>query len=132
VKLSMESHLAPEQRESILGHANVRAVFRSSRLGKIAGCNVTDGIIRRNARARVSRDGKVIHARGRIDSLRRFKDDVKEVREGFECGLKVSGYDNLQEGDVIEVFEVQEFARTLEDAAAQSKKDKDKDKDKEE
>ena len=121
VRLAMESHLAPEQRESILGHATVRAVFSSSRLGKIAGCHVSDGIIRRNARARVSRDGKVIHERGRIDSLRRFKDDVKEVREGFECGLKVSGYDNLKEGDVVEVFEVQEFARTLEDAAAASK-----------
>jgi len=120
VRLAMESHLAPEQRESILGHATVRAVFSSSRLGKIAGCHVGDGIIRRNARARVSRDGKVIHERGRIDSLRRFKDDVKEVREGFECGLKVSGYDNLKEGDVVEVFEVQEFARTLEDAAAAS------------
>ena len=118
VKMAMEQHLAPEQREMMLGHAQVRAVFRSSRLGNIAGCNVTDGIIRRNARARIARDGRVIYDRGTINSLRRFKDDVKEVREGFECGLKVSGYEDLKEGDVVEVFEVQEFARTLEDAAA--------------
>ncbi len=132
VKFAMESHLAPEQREKILGHATVRAVFSSSRLGKIAGCHISDGVIRRKSLARVSRDGKIIHERGRIESLRRFKDDVKEVREGFECGLKVSGYDNLQEGDVVEVYEVEEFARTLEDAAAASVKNKDKDGDSDE
>ena len=118
VKLAMEARLAPEQREMLLGHAEVRAIFQSSKLGNIAGCYVTDGIIRRNARARVLRGGKIVHQRGRIDSLRRFKDDVKEVRDGFECGLKVTGFDELAQGDVVEVFEIQEFKRTLADAAA--------------
>ena len=116
----MEQQLAPEQRESVTGHANVRAVFRSSKMGNIAGSYVTDGIMRRNSRARLVRDGRVIYDKGVLESVRRFKDDVKEVREGFECGLKISGYDDVKEGDVIESYEVQEFARTLEDSAAES------------
>ncbi|MCU0724453.1 MAG: translation initiation factor IF-2 [Planctomycetes bacterium] len=117
VKLAMEKQLAPAERESVLGHAEVRQIFRTTRLGSIAGSFVTDGVIRRNARARLVRNGKVIYDRGVLESLRRFKDDVKEVREGFECGLKLSGYEDLKEGDVVEVYEVLEFARKLEDSA---------------
>jgi translation initiation factor IF-2 len=118
VKKAMEEQLAPEQRETTLGHAEIRAVFRSSRMGNIAGSFVTDGLMRRNSRARLVRDGRVVYDRGVLESVRRFKDDVKEVREGFECGLKISGYEDVKEGDVIESYEVKEIARTLEDSAA--------------
>jgi translation initiation factor IF-2 len=118
VKAAMESHLAPEEREVTLGHAQVRQLFRSSRLGAIAGSYVTDGVIRRNARARVLRNDKVIHDRSFIESLKRFKEDAKEVRDGFECGIRVRGFDELQEADVIEAYEIQEVKRTLDDAAA--------------
>ncbi len=116
VKRAMEKQLAPEERENVLGHAEIRQVFRTSG-GTIAGCFVTDGILRRAARARLVRNGKVIYDRGSLESLRRFKDDVKEVRQGFECGLRVGGYDDVKEGDVVEVFEVIEIARKLEDSA---------------
>jgi translation initiation factor IF-2 len=120
VKEAMEARLAPEERQVLLGHAEVRAIFRASKIGNIAGCYVTDGIIRRNARARLLRDGKVIHERGKIDSLKRIKDDVREVREGFECGIRLRGTDDIQEQDVIEVYEIQEVKRTLEDAATEA------------
>jgi translation initiation factor IF-2 len=118
VKHAMEARLAPEEREVMLGHAIVRDVFRSSRLGPIAGCQVQDGIIRRNARARVRRGEKVIHDSSFIESLKRFKDDAKEVREGFECGIRVRGYDDPQQDDIVEAYEIQEFKRTLDDVAA--------------
>jgi translation initiation factor IF-2 len=121
VKIAMEARLAPEERQVLLGHAVVRAIFQSSRLGPIAGCQVQDGIIRRNARARVKRRDKIIHDNSYIESLKRFKDDAKEVREGFECGIRVRGYDDLQEDDVVEAYEIQEFKRTLEDAAAEAR-----------
>jgi translation initiation factor IF-2 len=117
VKLAMEKQLAPAEKENVLGHAEVRQLFRTSRTGSIAGSFVTGGILRRNARARLVRNGKIIYDRGVIESLRRFKDDVKEVREGFECGLKISGYEDLKEGDIVEVYEVLEVARKLEDSA---------------
>jgi translation initiation factor IF-2 len=120
VKEAMEAELAPEERQMILGHAQVRAIFKASKIGNIAGCYVTDGIIRRNARARLIRGGKVIHERVRIDSLKRIKDDAKEVREGFECGIRLRGTDDVQEGDVIEVFEITEVKRSLEDAATEA------------
>ena len=104
--------LKPESRESILGHAEIRQVFDVSKVGKIAGCRVVDGLIRRTARARLLRDNVVIYD-GQLGSLRRFKDDVREVRDGFECGMSIENYNDIREGDVIEAYEVEEVARTL-------------------
>ena len=112
VKAAMTGMLAPEIREQIIGHAEVRETFRVPRVGTIAGCMVTDGIVRRNAKVRVIRQAVVIHA-GEMDSLRRFKDDAREVREGFECGIGVRNFNDLKVGDVIEAFETIEVARTL-------------------
>ncbi len=113
VKQMLESLLAPEERETVLGHAEVRQVFSVPKVGRVAGCMVTDGVVRRSARVRVVRDGVVIHD-GTIASLRRFKEDVREVREGYECGIGLEGFQDIREGDVLEVYEVQEVARTLE------------------
>jgi translation initiation factor IF-2 len=104
--------LKPESREIILGHAEIRQVFDVSKVGKIAGCRVVDGLIRRTARARLLRDNVVIYD-GQLGSLRRFKDDVREVRDGFECGMSIENYNDIREGDVIEAYEVEEVARTL-------------------
>ena len=112
VKAAMSGMLAPEIRERILGHAQVRDTFRVPKVGMIAGCMVTDGILRRNAKVRVIRQDVVIHA-GEMDSLRRFKEDVKEVREGFECGVGIRNFNDLKNGDVIEAFETTEVARTV-------------------
>jgi len=109
---ALEGELAPERREQITGHAVIREIFKASRLGNIAGCYVTDGVIGRDARVRLSRDGRVIWT-GRLDSLKRFKDDVKEVRENYECGLHLAGYDDIRKDDVLEAFEVTEVKRTL-------------------
>ena len=103
--------LSPVQHEETLGEAEVRALFRSSRIGVIAGCMVTSGLIRRGARARVVRDGAVVYETT-IDSLRRVKDDVREVQEGFECGIHLDNFNDVKEGDVIEAFEVREVERT--------------------
>ena len=103
--------LAPEQREQVLGTAEVRATFRVPRAGTVAGCYVTEGIVQRGARARLLRDGVVIHD-GTIGSLRRFKDDVREVASGYECGIGLENYNDVKDGDVIEVYEVREVART--------------------
>jgi translation initiation factor IF-2 len=104
--------LKPESRESILGHAEIRQVFDVSKVGKIAGCRVVDGLIRRTARARLLRDNVVVYD-GQLGSLKRFKDDVREVRDGFECGMSIEGYNDIRVGDVIEAYEVEEVARTL-------------------
>ena len=111
VKAAMSGMLAPEHREKILGIAEVREVFRSSKFGAAAGCMVVEGTIYRNKPIRVLRDDKVIFT-GQLQSLRRYKEDVNEVRTGMECGLAVRGYD-VEVGDKIEVFEIQEFARTI-------------------
>jgi translation initiation factor IF-2 len=103
--------LSPVQTEETLGEAEVRALFRVSRLGTIAGCMVTDGVIRRNAQVRVIRDGTVIYETT-IAQLKRFKDDVREVQEGFECGILLDGFNDIKEGDVIEAFETREIERT--------------------
>ncbi|HEX6946733.1 MAG TPA: translation initiation factor IF-2 [Acidimicrobiia bacterium] len=103
--------LAPEQMEQVLGTAEVRAVFRVPRVGAVAGCYVLEGVVQRGARARLLRDGVVIYT-GSISSLRRFKDDVREVVSGFECGIGLEGYNDVKEGDLIEVFEIREVART--------------------
>jgi translation initiation factor IF-2 len=104
--------LKPEQRESELGRAEVRELFRVPKLGVIAGSYVLSGNIQRDAKARLVRDGIVIYE-GRIGSLRRFKDDVREVAQGYECGIGIEGYQNIEEGDVIEAYEVREVARSL-------------------
>ncbi len=111
-KARMSGMLAPESREQTTGHAEIREVFSITKIGKIAGCMVTDGIIRRGARVRLLRDDVVIHD-GALGSLRRFKDDTKEVREGFECGIGIDSFMDIREGDVIEAYEVEEVARTL-------------------
>ncbi|WP_201576197.1 translation initiation factor IF-2 [Psychrobacter okhotskensis] len=111
VKAAMSGMLAPEHREKILGVADVREVFRSSKFGAAAGCMVVEGTIYRNKPIRVLRDDQVIFT-GQLQSLRRYKEDVNEVRTGMECGLAVRGYD-VEAGDKIEVFEIQEFERTI-------------------
>ena len=111
VKAAMSGLLAPEHREKILGVADVREVFRSSKFGAAAGCMVVEGTIYRNKPIRVLRDDQVIFT-GQLQSLRRYKEDVNEVRTGMECGLAVRGYD-VEAGDKIEVFEIQEFERTI-------------------
>jgi len=112
VKAALTGMLAPEQREQILGLVEIRQVFRVSKVGTIAGCMVLDGLVKRTAHARLLRDNVVIWT-GEIDSLKRFKDDVREVKAGFECGLSLKGYDDIKEGDQLEIFEVQEVARSL-------------------
>jgi translation initiation factor IF-2 len=112
VKAAINGMLAPERRESVLGMVEVRNVFKISRVGTVAGCMVTDGLVRRGAQVRLIRDGVVIHT-GELDSLKRFKEDVKEVKSGFECGLSLKNYNDVQVGDHLEVFEVVEVARTI-------------------
>ncbi|MEO2145371.1 MAG: EF-Tu/IF-2/RF-3 family GTPase, partial [bacterium] len=108
----MEGTLSPEMQEEIIAHAEVKALFKSSKIGVIAGCGITDGTLKRNHRIRVLRDGAVVHT-GSIESLRREKDDAREVREGFECGIVLANYGDLREGDVIEAFVINEIKRTL-------------------
>ena len=103
--------LSPVTTEEVLGEAEVRALFKASRVGTIAGCMVTTGIVRRNARVRLVRDGTVIHETA-IAQLKRFKEDAREVSEGFECGILLEGFNDLKEGDVLEVFETREVERT--------------------
>jgi translation initiation factor IF-2 len=102
--------LGPEMREVTLGQAEVRATFRVPRIGVVAGCMVTEGVIRRNARVRLVRDGVVIYE-GNVGSLRRFKDDVREVASGYECGIGIEGYQDIKEGDVIQAYQEEEVAR---------------------
>ncbi|GAB4466300.1 MAG: translation initiation factor IF-2 [Burkholderiaceae bacterium] len=112
VKAALSGMLAPEQREQVLGLVEIRQIFRVPKVGVVAGCMVLDGLVKRTARARLLRDNVVIWT-GELSSLKRFKDDVKEVKAGFECGLSLKGYDDIKEGDQLEIFEVQEVARTL-------------------
>ena len=95
-----------------MGLAEIRQVFRVSKIGSIAGCMVTSGLVKRSAKLRLLRDNMVIFT-GELDSLKRFKDDAKEVKEGFECGLNIKNYNDINEGDVLEFFEIREVARTL-------------------
>jgi len=112
VKAALSGMLVPEKRESVIGSVEVRQVFHVSKVGTIAGCYVTDGVIKRNAGVRILRNNVVIHE-GELDSLKRFKDDVKEVKANFECGLSIKNFNDIQEGDLLEVFEVVEIARSL-------------------
>jgi translation initiation factor IF-2 len=104
--------LSPEQKENAIGLVEIREVYRISKVGAVAGCYVLDGIIKRGSRVRVLRDNIVIHE-GELDSLKRFKDDVKEVKSNFECGLSLKNFNEIEVGDTLEVFEVVEVARTL-------------------
>ena len=113
VRSMLEGELAPTIEENLLGSAEIREVFSVSRVGKVAGCMVTDGLIRRDSKVRLTRDSVVIHE-GQLGTLRRFKDDVREVQNGYECGIALENYNDIQVGDVIECFEVQEIARRLE------------------
>ena len=112
VKAALSGMLAPEKRENVLGLVEIRQVFRISKVGAVAGCMVLSGIVKRGSMVRVLRDNVVIHT-GELDSLKRFKDDVKEVKEGFECGLSLKNFNDINEGDQLEVFEIQEVARSL-------------------
>jgi translation initiation factor IF-2 len=112
IKAALGGMLAPEQKESMIGTVEIREVFRISKVGAIAGCYVQDGMIKRNSRVRVLRANVIIHT-GELDSLKRFKDDVKEVKNNFECGLSLKNFNDIEVGDILEVYEIVEVARTL-------------------
>jgi translation initiation factor IF-2 len=112
VKAALSGMLAPEQKEAVTGLVEVRQVFHISKVGTVAGCYVLEGLVRRNSQVRVLRDSVVIHS-GELDSLKRFKDDVREVKGGFECGLSVKNFNDLKVGDQVEAYEVVEVARSL-------------------
>jgi translation initiation factor IF-2 len=111
IEQALKGMLKPEYEEVELGRAEIRQVFRSSRFGTIAGCLVMGGVIRRNAKARLLRDNMVVADNLSIASLRRVKDDVVEVREGFECGFTLGNFNDIKEGDVVETFEMREKPR---------------------
>jgi translation initiation factor IF-2 len=117
VRAALEGKLKPREQVTHLGRAVVRQTYKVSRVGTIAGCFVTQGVIERSAKVRVIREGVVVYApadrTASLESLRRFKDDVGEVREGFECGLKIGNYDDVKLGDVIEAYRVEQVKRTL-------------------
>ncbi len=112
VRAAMSGMLSPEKREEIIGMVEVREVYTISRIGTVAGCMVTDGVVRRDSQVRLLR-GNVVHWTGWMESLRRFKDDVKEVKSGFDCGVTLRNNNDLQVGDQLEIFEIKEVARTL-------------------
>ncbi len=112
LKAAMSGMLTPEKKEEVIGTAEIRQVFKVSKIGSIAGCMVTAGLVRRAARLRLLRNNMVVFT-GELESLKRFKDDAREVKEGFECGLNIKNYNDIQEGDVLEFFEIREVARTL-------------------
>jgi translation initiation factor IF-2 len=117
IEQALVGMLSAVKTEEIVGEVEVRALFRVSRLGTIAGSYVTRGVIRRNSQVRIIREGTVLHETG-IAQLRRFKDDVREVAEGFECGILLQGFNDLREGDLFEVFETREVERTSLDEPA--------------
>ncbi|HMH25329.1 MAG TPA: EF-Tu/IF-2/RF-3 family GTPase, partial [Gemmatimonadaceae bacterium] len=119
VRAALEGMLRPEEKEVVLGEAQVRELFKVPKMGVIAGCSVRSGVINRQGRVRVIRDGVEIYD-GAIASLRRFKDDVKEVREGFECGIGVENFNDIKVGDVLECYRKEQVARTLASAAGAS------------
>jgi translation initiation factor IF-2 len=112
IEAALKGMLKPEYEEQTLGQAEIRAIFRSSKIGNIAGCMVTSGLIRRNAKVRLIRDGAVVADNLDLSSLKREKDDASEVREGFECGLVLRGFNDIKEGDVVEAFEMKEIPRS--------------------
>jgi translation initiation factor IF-2 len=112
VKAALSGMLTPEQKENRHGLVDVREVYRNSKVGTVAGCYVLEGLVRRGAKIRVLRDNVVVHD-GELDSLKRFKDDVREVKAGFECGLSIRNFNDIQQKDQLEVYEIVEVSRTL-------------------
>ena len=119
IRMALEGLLRPEEVERIVGTAEVRQLFRIPKVGTVAGCYVSDGVMQRNLPVHLVRDQVRIFS-GRIDSLKRFKDDAREVREGYECGISIEGYNDIKEGDLIECYRIDEVARTLAESAAAS------------
>ena len=113
IKAALSGMLSPTLKENFLGYAEIRQVFNVSKAGKVAGCYVTEGLIKRGAKVRLLRDNVVIHE-GTLKTLKRFKDEVKEVKSGFECGMAFENYEDIREADMIEAFEIEEQARTIE------------------
>ena len=116
IKGTLTGMLDPELRETFLGNAEILEVFNISKLGRVAGCRVTEGQVKRGSKVRLLRDNVVIHE-GELNQLKRFKDDVNEVPAGQECGMSFAQYDDLKTGDVIECFDVERIERTLESVA---------------
>jgi translation initiation factor IF-2 len=114
IKAALSGLLSPRRQETFIGYASVREVFNVTKVGKVAGCMVTDGLVKRGAGVRLLRDNVVIHE-GTLKTLKRFKEDAKEVKSGYECGMAFEKYDDLKVGDVIEAFEVQEVVRGSDD-----------------
>ena len=112
IKKGLEGMLSPELREKLLGYAEIREVYNITGVGKVGGCMITEGWVKRGAKIRLLRDNVVIHD-GSIGQLKRFKDDVKEVKEGFECGISFENYNDIQKGDFIECYEIEEIAAKL-------------------
>ena len=112
IKAALSGMLTPEKKESTLGLVEIRQVYRISRVGAVAGCYVLDGVVKRGSQVRLLRDHVVIW-NGELDSLKRFKDDVREVKAGFECGLSLKNFNDIEVGDQLEVFEIVEVSRTL-------------------
>jgi translation initiation factor IF-2 len=112
VKAALSGLLSPTLRENFLGYAQIREVFNITKVGKVAGCMITEGTVKRGAKVRLLRDNVVIHE-GALKTLKRFKDEVREVKEGFECGMAFENYENVQVGDQIECFEMESVTRAL-------------------
>jgi translation initiation factor IF-2 len=112
VKAAMEGLLAPTQVEKLIGKAEVRQVFRISKAGNVAGCMIIEGVVRRSSSVRVMREGAEIW-HGKLSSLKRFKDDVREVKEGFDCGIALEGFDDVKEGDLVQAYEIETVKQTL-------------------
>ena len=112
VKAAMSGMLAPEEKEQVTGTVDIRQVISVSKVGNIAGCMVTDGVVKRDSHVRLIRNNVVIHT-GSLESLKRFKDDVKEVKQGFECGLMLKNFNEIMVGDQLEAFDIVEVARSL-------------------
>ena len=112
IKSAIEGMLSPEVKETIIGNVEIREVFKITKVGTVAGCMVTEGKVNRSSKLRVIRDGVVVH-QGTLESLKRFKDDVKDVVRGFECGLQIRNYQDIQVGDNLEIFEETTIARKL-------------------
>ena len=112
LKAVLTGMLAPAEHEKTLGAAEIREVFKITKVGRVAGCMVTNGLVKRGARVRLLRDDVVIHEGG-LSTLKRFKEDVREVKEGFECGLALENFQDIKEGDIVECYEIEEVAREL-------------------
>jgi translation initiation factor IF-2 len=116
---ALEGMLTPTFEEKVLGRATVRDVFKITRVGSVAGCIVTEGVIERSAKIRIIRQNVIIREQGALESLKRFKDDAREVRQGLECGIKIAGFDDIKEGDIIEAYQQVEVTRKLQPAGSE-------------